>query len=230
MAPDNVDIKRPAFPDHDGGEGGPITGAISSLKEHDDSGVDSIVVNSGSTIDVGRLSPSEVIAYVQMRLGDIDGQIRDLQGDANDRKKRSDELRTFQNAVRSLIGVGTNGAYDTTDLNDARRETENANAATRLDAAIEACKDNPEMVKKLQGFKDAIFQPGNDGSKVPGDALQNALEWAKNELTSLNSDNELTMMRLNALIQLRSQVISSASNEQASINEGIKSVINNMRA
>jgi TolA-binding protein len=225
-AADNVDIRRPAFRSQDED---PITRDISHAKALDDSGADAIVVDSGATIEVGQLSAAEVIAYVQMRLADIDGQIRDLQGDANERKRQSDELRTFQNAVRSLIGVGTNGAYDTTQLNDEARSAENTNAAARLDAAITACKDNPDLVRQLEAFKHAILQPGDDGSKVPGDALQNGLEWAKNQLTSLNSDNEVTMMRLNALIQLRSQIISSASNEQASINDGIKSVISNLR-
>ena len=183
-------------------------------------------------VDLSGFSIDMILQYVQMRLTDIDGQIHDLQGDAESRKKQSDELRTFQNAVRSLVGVGKTGqGYDSeTSNNDEVRKITNADADQRLTAAMSEVKDNPTLVAKLQALHDDIFEGGANGSKIDAQTLQNNLDWAKDQLTSINSDNELTMMRLNSLIQLRSQIISSASNEQASIHEGMKTVIGNMRA
>jgi hypothetical protein len=212
-----------------GGSGGPA--ATGGASESDTSStVDLSMPTYVRNID--GLSVAEIIEYVQTRLSDIDGQIRDLAGDAAMRKHRSEELRAFQNAVRSLVGVGGGGAYDSVGegKDDAGRERMNADAAARLDAASTALKDNPLLVSHLQALKAQIFAPGDAGSRISAENLQKELDWAKDELTSINSDNELTMMRLNAMMQLRSQVISSASNMQASINEGIKTVIGNMRA
>jgi hypothetical protein len=170
-----------------------------------------------------------ILQYVQTRLADIDGQIKDIMGDVNDKKRRSEELRKFQDAVRSLVGVGGEAGYDsTTGASDQTQE--NAKAKASLDQAMEAVKDNPTLVKKLQALEDQILWGGDYSSKISAEQLQNELDYAKDQLTSLNSDNELTMMRLNMLTQLRSQIISSASNEQASINDGMKNVISNMRA
>jgi hypothetical protein len=175
---------------------------------------------------MGSFSPEMILQYVSTNLADFDGQIADIMGDAKDKKNRSEALRQFENVVRSLVGYGNEGSsYDTTGPG-ANQTALNAEAGKRLDEAMKALKDHPELVAKLQGFKDAIFRD----SKISAESLQNHLEWAKNELTSLNSDNELTMMRLNQLMQSRSQRISAASNELSSINDGMKTVIGNMRA
>jgi hypothetical protein len=190
---------------------------------------DDSTVGNRDGLDLTGFTPEMILQYVQTRLADIDGQIKDIMGDVNDKKARSEELRRFQAAIRSLVGVGGKGSgYDsTTGASDQTQE--NAKAKASLDQAMDAIKDNPTLVKKLQALEDQILrEPG--GSKISAEQLQNELDYAKDQLTSLNSDNELTMMRLNMLTQHRSQIISSASNEQASINDGMKNVISNMRA
>jgi hypothetical protein len=175
---------------------------------------------------LGVFSPDMILQYVSTALSDIDGQIADIMGDAKEKKARSEALRQFQNAVRTLVGFGNEtGAYDTTGDSNSQRDRNQA-AGERLAAAMKALEGHPDLVEKLKGLYDAIFRE----SKISADSLQNQLEWAKNELTSLNSENELTMMRLNQLVQARSQRISAASNELSSINEGMKTVIGNMRA
>jgi hypothetical protein len=178
---------------------------------------------------LGAFSPELILQYVQTRLADFDGQIADIMGDAKAKKAKSEQLRQYQNAVQSLVGVGGDGAKYNTTTEGTDQSGENAKAGKRLDAAMEALKDNPTLVAKLQAFKNQIFH-GQHSSEISAESLQNELDWAKNELTSLNSENELTMMRLNQLVQTRSQIISSSSNMLASINEGTKNVIGNMRA
>jgi hypothetical protein len=180
-------------------------------------------------LNIGSFSPEMILQYVQTRLADIDGQMADIMGDANDKKAKSEELRKFQDAVRSLSGVGSKGpGFDASDANDAERATANADAITRLEKAKAELKDNPELVAKLQALENGLRH--DDRFYLSAESIQNELDWAKDQLTSLNSMNELTMMRLNQLVQTRSQIISAASNAQASINEGMKNVIGNMRA
>jgi hypothetical protein len=178
---------------------------------------------------LGNFSPELILQYVQTRLADFDGQIADIMGDAKDKKARSEQLRQFENAVRSLVGVGGDGSRYNTTTKGTNQSDENAKAGARLDAAMQALKDNPTLVGKLQTLKNQIFY-GEHSSEINAEQLQTELDWAKNELTSLNSENELSMMRLNQLVQTRSQIISSSSNMLASINESTKTVIGNMRA
>jgi hypothetical protein len=181
-------------------------------------------------LNIGTFSPEMILQYVQTRLADIDGQMADIMGDANDKKAKSEELRRFQEAVRSLSGVGSNGpGFDTShDENDVERAKANSDAIARLEKAKADLKDNPELVARLQSLESGLLN--NNKFFLSGESIQNQLDWAKDQLTSLNSMNELTMMRLNQLVQTRSQIISAASNAQASINEGVKNVIGNMRA
>jgi hypothetical protein len=178
------------------------------------------------------LGAEEIYEYVRSRLQDIDGQVQDLQGDAADRKKKSDQLRLFQQAVRSLVGDG--GAYQSTvaitltpngSMDTAPMNEKDAAATKTLEDARAQLKDCPALCAKL----DALIA-GVSMHFVPAEAIQANLDYAKDQLTSLNSDNELTMMRLNTLFQLRSQIITSGTNEQAAINEGMKAIIGNMRA
>ena len=173
--------------------------------------------------NVASLSPDDVLQYVATRLGGIDDQIQDYMNEANNRRARSDELRRFQDAVRA---VNTGPGFDTSGIeDDEARAIANANACDQLDAAISQLHD-PELQKRLGNLRAAIVSSG----KISAQDLQDQTDFAKDQLTALNSDNELTMMRLNSLFQLRSQVISASSNEEASINDGAKAVIGNMRA
>src|SRR5258708_5934165 len=97
-------------------------------------------------LNIGAFSPEMILQYVQIRLADIDGQMADIMGDANDKKAKSEELRKFQDAVRSLSGVGSKGAgFDTSDVgNDTEPATANSDAITRLEQPNAELNDNPE--------------------------------------------------------------------------------------
>jgi hypothetical protein len=174
-------------------------------------------------------TPDEILQYVQTRLADIDGQIKDLWGDANAKKARSDELRMFQETVRSLQMNG--GSYDTTGWDGGEAAARNEKSLADLDAAIAKLTD-PELQGRLNQLKIYINEKHEDDKigRIPAEPLQHCLDYAKDQLSAINGDNELTMMRLSALVQLRSQVISAASNQMASTNECTKNVISNMRA
>jgi len=170
-------------------------------------------------LDASGFSIDMIIQYVARRLGDIDDQIKGYMAEAEGRKAKADELHRFEEDVRAVLHHDTSGFKD-----DQQRADLNGKAMTALVAEQDDFKDNPALQAKLQQLHDEILS----SSKVQ--SAQEALDYAKDQLTTLNSDNELTMMRLNSVVQLRSQVISSASNMQASINEGVKTVIGNMRA
>ncbi|HEX9295855.1 MAG TPA: hypothetical protein VF881_08465 [Polyangiaceae bacterium] len=172
----------------------------------------------GDGVDTsGPLSMDMLLEYVAMRLESLDGQIEDFIGEANEKKAQSDELRRFQQGVRSVSGYDSSGF--------ANKESLNEEGVSRVDAERLQVAD-PELKAKL----DDLAQQIHDTNRVKAEDVQPLLDYAKDRLASLNSDNEITMMRLNSIVQLRSQVIGSASNVQASINEGMKTVIGNMRA
>jgi hypothetical protein len=177
---------------------------------------------------MGSFSCDWIIQQLQTTLANFSGQIADVMGDAQDKKRKSEELRTFMTAVRSLQGVGNDGAsYDSTTPN-TNQSKENEDAGNRIEAAKGLITD-PTMLKKLDALKAAIFG-GQNPSHISAESLQNELDWAKDQLTSLNSDNELTMMQTNELITNRAHSVSTATNEIATIHETMKSIISNMRA
>jgi hypothetical protein len=190
---------------------------------------------AGSGLDdvaAATFTPEEILAYVEMRLNDLDGQIQDYWKDAQGKKAHATELRIFQEAVRSLQQGPT--GFDSTGIQDnVTREEVNAEAQNKIAAALEQLRhsENPELVGRLTALKNYLDGAnGGTPGKIPADALQHSLDYAKDQLAELNGDNELTMMRLNQLMQLRSQIISAASNQLASTNEAVKNIINNMRS
>jgi hypothetical protein len=164
-------------------------------------------------------SPELILQYVASRLRDFDDQIRGFMEEAQGRRARADELHKFEEIVRSVT------RHDTTGFPDDQRAAENTRACQALRKSMKELQD-PELKSRVQNLIDQIEKT----SKVDPGSAQQALDYAKDELSSLNSDNEITMMRLNSIVQLRSQVIGASSNMQASINESMKTVIGNMRA
>jgi hypothetical protein len=178
------------------------------------------------------LTPGMILDYVAMRLGGIDDQMDDFRKEADKRKQRQDDLRNFEAAVRELMG--SNG-YDTSGVKGKANDTlkypnrhaeANAEAIAKLDNARSKLAGSPDLQAKIDGLKADIL----DDSIITPEKLNNTLENAKDEIAGLNADNEMTMMRLSSLMQMRTQVVQFSSNVMASLNDASKSVIQNMRA
>lgn len=71
--------------------------------------------------------------------------------------------------------------------------------------------------------------PDSQDASMSAEELNQIAERLKNSLENLNSDNELTMMGLQQLMQQRNQITQFSSNVLNSVNEGLKSIISNWR-
>jgi hypothetical protein len=59
--------------------------------------------------------------------------------------------------------------------------------------------------------------------------LSNTLKNMEDAQSNLQSDNELTMMTLQQLMQRRNQISQFSSNAMNMMNEGMKSIVGNIR-
>lgn len=71
--------------------------------------------------------------------------------------------------------------------------------------------------------------PDSQDAHLTVEELNQIAERLKSSLENLNSDNELTMMGLQQLMQQRNQISQFSSNMLNSVNEGLKSIIANWR-
>ena len=166
------------------------------------------------------IGPDEIIAYVRGRLCDIDEQIEGYMDRVNATNRQSEDLRIYQEAVKGLDRNGT--GYDSSWSDD--HGTLDAQAVDCLEQAKAKISD-PDLKASLQNLQNDIAADGN----ISHDVLTDCTEFAKDKLATINSDNEIIMMKLQSLIQLRTQIIQLCSNALASFNEGAKTTIGNIR-
>lgn len=78
------------------------------------------------------------------------------------------------------------------------------------------------------GYRDSLH--ANLPKGVTKDDSTALLQTADDTLQSLNQDNELTLMRLNTLMQQRVQVTTKGTEQLASINQCVQAILQNMRS
>jgi hypothetical protein len=192
--------------------------------------IDPVTTNSTSgtsdiaSFDVSTLGPAEILAYVRIRLSDIDSQMEAYMEASKKSKKHADELGAFQTLLTELNPNGNGYSQDEHGKTDGEHAA--ANAA---------------VVKKLQDFSDKTDDPdlkarcsalatGASLGYIPIGDLNAHLGDVKQKLEDMNRDNEMSMMRLSSLMQTRTQIVQFCSNVLATLNEGAKTAIGNMRS
>ena len=80
----------------------------------------------------------------------------------------------------------------------------------------------------MSGYNQALAANHPEG--ITKDAATPLLQTADDTLQTLNQDNELTLMRLNTLMQQRVQVTTKGTEQLASINQCIQAILQNMRS
>jgi hypothetical protein len=187
----------------------------------------------------GLMSPDEIMAYVASALNDISGQMDTIRQKIQARQERAREIREAQ----ALFNTLTEGGDAT-----IQRGTEEYEQLMKM---LEKFKDDPKLGKAYNsllttvgGYTDAngnAVEPTADMATT--DELKKALgdrklvkdeaskigQYFQDALADLNSDNELVMMDLQKLAQQRNQVTQFSSNMLNAMNEGMKSVIGNIR-
>src|SRR5262249_21172712 len=84
-----------------------------------------------------------------------------------------------------------------------------------------------DWTEREKAYAEALMNYKPTG--ISADAAKGKLADADDALQSLNQDNELTLMRLNTLMQQRVQVTTKGTEQLASINQCIQAILQNMR-
>ncbi len=155
------------------------------------------------------LSPDELIDWVSRHLGDIDGRIRTLVGDVNERKQQAAE---YQRALGRI------------DLALKGKDADPKKAAKTFRDLEAATPDGP--------IKDAYTEIAKAFEKKA--PLSNArLGALKQQLTAnmeeLTGSAEITMLNVQKLVTERGHLLSLATNLLKAADDAAKATLNNLR-
>ena len=210
------------------------------------SGVTSLGVSplGGFRTDMEIMSPEDVLAYVALALGNIGKQLESYKAHVQEKQAVAADLNKALAYARDASRAGgnqetfTQAEYDELmKLLDKYPDDENLKAALG------------QLMNSYGGFTDAagvrrgtfVMDDGNkhgsdtpkideqNGHLNPGE-WKNVIDHISSSLEQLNSDNEYTMMKLQTLMQQRSQISQFASNMLNSLHENAKAIIGNLRA
>jgi hypothetical protein len=170
--------------------------------------------------ELATLAPTDILQYVRSRLSDIDGQMRGYMDEADKNRKEAKDLSDYQALLTALNENGD--GYATAHHTEAGAD---ATACAEIDAA-ENRMTSPDLKADLENMKSEI----QNAHAIPANEIQAKLETTKGRLADINSENEMIMMKLSSLMQTRTQIIQFCSNVLASLNDGAKATIQNMRA
>jgi hypothetical protein len=187
------------------------------------------------------MSPEDILAYVGKALQDIGGQLSDYKKVVEERQQKAKDLRMIAGTLREMQGSGDLIHYDAQKYNEFM-------------TLMSKYKDDPEVKKAYEHFLDSYGgyihpKEGKVGTLANEDGhwigksgkgdnqdmcmsvgeLGMALKRIEDAQSSLQSDNELTMMTLQQLMQRRNQISQFSSNAMNMMNEGMKSIIGNIR-
>ncbi|MCS6900695.1 MAG: hypothetical protein RMJ98_13770 [Myxococcales bacterium] len=189
------------------------------------------------------MSPEDILQYVSKALEDIGGQLEDYKNIVKDRQEKAKDLRALASTIRDMQQNGDLKSYDSAKYNEFM-------------TTMAKYKDSdPDVAKAYHHFLDSYggYIDTNTGKKVgilanedghwigksgKGDnqdmcmnaeELGRVLKNIEDAQSNLQSDNELTMMTLQQLLQRRNQISQFSSNAMNMMNEGMKSIIGNIR-
>ena len=169
-------------------------------------------VNLSALFAAEHLSPELMLAFVEQQLGNIDGQINDMIKGIEDRNDRARTLRAGRDALATHTG----------NVND----DDMVKIGGPLAETLEHLEQSGEpAVREAAGN---LSNQGDNGSVTAGE-VKAALGKIDHALDNLSSTNDIDRLKLQQLVQDRSQIISFSSNVMASLNESKKQVIGNIR-
>ncbi|MEZ4255401.1 MAG: hypothetical protein R3A78_06745 [Polyangiales bacterium] len=208
------------------GYGGPrITGAdsIAPAETTTFTELQAAMNSAGVSIDV-------ILYMLQKRMADVDGQISDAMHALEDRTNRSNEISKQIEVLQQMQVKGKAGSTKqiTIDasLKSAETLTIDGKKMSPLDAMKEVGLDQDDFTLKQ---RTEIV----DGKVVKLHAitmgqLETMVTKKREEITQINSGNELDMVRLQTLMQQRTQILTLGSNLLKSLNEAQESIIRNI--
>jgi hypothetical protein len=179
--------------------------------------------------NVELMSPDYIMWYVAQSLSSIGAQLDDYKRHVDEKRAKAEEIQKVLAEVTTASAGGRKGRF-------AEGEYDKSMAILAQYKEDEALNGAYEQLLRSHG---GYVRP--DGKQVDGlaggdhDSTLNSSEWnkvidqLKQSLEALNSDNELTMMKLQTLMQQRNQVSQFASNMLNALHENSKAILSNLR-
>lgn len=222
-------------------------------------GTDSINKSSGSkqiqqtqsSLGAGMtlMSPEDIMMYMQKVLGEIGDQLNDFKQTVLDRQQKAKDLREISSTIRQMqANGGESGAlskFDDAQYNEFMTKLEKyKDSDPEIAAAYNTfmtsyggyINTDDHQKKGVLAGEDGnwyghnkTINPDTQDMYLSKDELANSLKHIENSQESMNSENELTMMGLQQLMQRRNQISQFGSNAINMMNEGMKSIIGNIR-
>ena len=154
----------------------------------------------------------EMIARCELTMRRLDEQLR---GKLSEQETRNGKLKALSGVSQSITGLGKRPDQGTNPLGHAEW-------ATARDKIFEdAKKENPELAEVLDNAR-APMNGSAEGAKAANDAVNQ-------EMDSIRSENETSMITIQSIISKRSQALQMTSNIVNSFNEASKGLIQNIR-
>lgn len=190
------------------------------------------------------IGPGDVLAYVSMMLNDIDSQLLAFKEEAEARNKTSGEIQELSDVIRRMQALsGEDEKFQVGKDTDPETRMEIHTKLYELatgasDAKVREAAD--EMLMSIFGVPTSINEPGSraaaaqiaafGGFTVNKEKMADALQQQTDRLSTLNKNNEFTMMEISQLTRQRLQVTQFSSNMIATMHDAQMSVIRNMRS
>jgi len=158
------------------------------------------------------LTAEDMFQFAQQQLTGIDAEIRTHITGITIAKEKAAVMQGISAGLRSV------------------KNSTNAEQVAKFDEAIAQAKQAgmPELANKLTEEKAKVVALGSDAAT--SDFIEGTAQHVDSLMTSLTSSSELTMIRIQGLMQQRSQVLQLASNVIAALNEPAKNAIGNLRS
>lgn len=194
-----------------------------------------------TTGSVGGLSPEAMIAFVEMNLSQTDSQIQTLMSQTTDSKDEIAALQQLSSDIRAMKGENRDNQKpyilqiqkDAAALGLDVKQTSSDPCTWTVTAGNNAVADAQQVMTPLQhvlnGWDDHSKSRGGDGKAISDNGLEaqaSALDTISN---NLSSGNEIAMIKLQSLVQERTRVIQFASNVMNTMNDAMKTEVNNIR-
>lgn len=173
--------------------------------------------------NAAHLSPSELIAFIQTALDDIDDRIRDKMDHIN---RARAEAKETSDAISALNGLPGDKKFN----ND-----ENAPASLEKLAQLREETDSPEvrtMLNKMladydRGVADPKVLDPETGQALEENTREELIGELNAELSEVEGKVQIDMIKLQSLMQERARLMTFVTNAMQALNEPLKTVVAN---
>lgn len=179
------------------------------------------------------LTPDMIIFMVRKQVNEMDAQIKgsigEIENTRSDAKRLGQEIMALQEFKRTIEGHATmmsDGVINLTRVDDHDR----CSVREMFGISNEAGEDEATAALR-NALNDAPYKLGIGASttEIRMSAITQKIDELTEDQRVINSGVEMTMMRLQSAMQMRTQILQLGSNMLSSQNEASGTIIGNLR-